>query len=123
MTKQIDLSNMNYYEVEPENNSFFDVVTDITHRCNMECKNCYVPNRFIPDMEVEPYEKFVSKLPKPIMLRIVGAEPTLHPQLIDFINIGFKYGHNCILITNGLRMASQSFVCLLYTSPSPRDDR
>jgi len=110
MTKDIDLNSMNYYELEPENNSFYDIVVDITHRCNMECKNCYVPNRFIPDMRLAEYTKFVAKLPKPVMLRIVGAEPTLHPELTEFIRIGFEHGHNCILITNGLRLASQPFV-------------
>ena len=33
----------NYYELEPENNIFQDVVIDVTHRCNMNCKNCYIP--------------------------------------------------------------------------------
>ena len=44
---------LNYYEQEPENNTFSDVVIDVTHRCNMNCKNCYIPNRDVPDMDME----------------------------------------------------------------------
>ena len=42
-----------YYELEPEDNYFTDVTADVTHKCNMECSNCYVPNRDIPDMDID----------------------------------------------------------------------
>ena len=42
---------MNYYELLPEKNTFSNIVVDLTHRCNMECANCYIPNRDIPDFE------------------------------------------------------------------------
>ena len=51
---------MSYYELEPENNSFKSVVADLTHRCNMNCKNCYIPNRSFPDMSYTELEKFVK---------------------------------------------------------------
>ena len=44
------------------------------------------------------------------MFRIVGAEPTLHKHCIDFIKIVLDEGHMCLLITNGLRLSSPSFV-------------
>jgi len=48
---------MNYYELPPEQNHFSDVVIDITHRCNMNCKNCYIPNREIPDLDKDIVDK------------------------------------------------------------------
>lgn len=110
MTTPVDLKNLNYYEQEPEDQTFYDIIFDITHRCNMECKNCYIPNRLIPDMRLEEYTAFIKRLTKKVMIRLVGAEPTLHPQLIDFINIAHKHGHRSVVITNGLRLASESFV-------------
>lgn len=110
MTHLIDLKNLNYYEQEPEDNTFFELMVDITHRCNMECKNCYLPNRLIPDMKLEEFTSFVKRLPRPVVIRLVGAEPTLHPQLLDFINITHQYGHRSVIITNGLRLASDSFI-------------
>lgn len=37
MNKVIPISKIDYFELEPENNIFYSVVADITHRCNMEC--------------------------------------------------------------------------------------
>ena len=42
-----------YYEVEPEDCNFTDVTADVTHKCNMACTNCYIPNRDIPDMDID----------------------------------------------------------------------
>ena len=41
-----------YYEQKPEENTFNLIVVDLTHRCNMNCENCYIPNRDLPDMDV-----------------------------------------------------------------------
>ena len=35
----------------PEENPFNTVFVDLTHRCNMKCRNCYIPNRQVPDMD------------------------------------------------------------------------
>ena len=43
---------MKYITLEPEDSIFDVLVADITHRCNMECANCYIPNREIPDMDI-----------------------------------------------------------------------
>jgi len=44
---------MPYTELLPQDNTFTNIVIDLTHRCNMECANCYIPNRNIPDLEVD----------------------------------------------------------------------
>ena len=75
-----------YYELEPENNTFQDVVIDVTHRCNMTCKNCYIPNRDIPDMNMERMLAAISKFPKKTMIRIIGAEPTMRKDLFEMIS-------------------------------------
>jgi len=109
MTKDIDFSNLNYYEQEPEENTFSDIVIDLTHRCNMECKNCYIPNRLFPDMEFEKFYKWLGRLSGRCMIRLVGAEPTLHPHIDKFINATTEFGHMNVLCTNGLRLSSNNF--------------
>ena len=52
---------MSYYEIEPEESQFGSVVADITHKCNMECANCYIPNRDIPDMDIDKFYNVVSR--------------------------------------------------------------
>tara|TARA_Y100000114_G_C11719072_1_gene307520 strand:+ start:26 stop:907 length:882 start_codon:yes stop_codon:yes gene_type:complete len=100
---------MNYYELAPEDNSFIEVVADVTHRCNMSCKNCYIPNREIPDMDTEKLIECVSKFPKRVMVRIIGAEPTMRKDLPDIITRVKKAGHKVCLLTNGLRLSKPSY--------------
>ena len=107
---------LNYYEVIPEENTFVDIMVDITHKCNMTCKNCYIPNRDVPDMDLEKYRDFISRLKGRCMIRIVGAEPTMNPLCEEYIKIAFEYGHRCIVLTNGLRLAHTNYVDKLHTS-------
>ena len=100
---------LNYYEQNPEDNSFIEVVADVTHRCNMSCKNCYIPNRDIPDMDIDKLIECVSKFPKRTMIRIIGAEPTMRNDLPEIITRVKDAGHKVCLLTNGLRLAKPRY--------------
>lgn len=101
---------LNYYEQDPEDNTFIEVVADVTHRCNMNCKNCYIPNRDVPDMNIDNLIDCVSKFPKRTMIRIIGAEPTMRNDLPEIITRVKSAGHKVCLLTNGLRL-SRSHYC------------
>lgn len=97
---------MNYYELEPEENTFKTLVTDITHRCNMECANCYIPNRIIPDMNIDRLYEFARRLPKRTEFRLMGGEPTVRRDLPDIIKTLRELGHRPTILTNGLRLGN-----------------
>ena len=101
---------INYYELKPEENHFDDVVIDVTHRCNMQCKNCYIPNREIPDMDADRMIEAISKFPKKTTIRIIGAEPTMRKDLPDLITRIKQVPHRMALLTNGLRLARLNYV-------------
>lgn len=101
---------MNYYELEPEENHFSDIMVDVTHRCNMTCKNCYIPNRDIPDMDANRLIETIKKFPQRTMIRIVGAEPTMRKDLPALIKRIRETGHRATLLTNGLRLANNDYV-------------
>ena len=101
---------MKYFELEPEQNTFDLLVADITHKCNMECANCYIPNRDVPDMDEKKLYNFLRKLPNRIVLRLIGAEPTMRNDLPDMIREVRKCGHNVSLTTNGLKLASKKYI-------------
>jgi len=107
---------LEYYELEPEDNTFNLLVADITHKCNMECSNCYIPNRDIPDMNEQLLYKFLRKLPNRIVVRLIGAEPTMRKDLPDLITEIKKCGHNVSLTTNGLKLASKKYLNSLKSS-------
>jgi len=104
------MSTLNYYEQNPQDNTFAEVVADVTHRCNMKCKNCYIPNRNIPDMDIDKLIYCISKFPKRIMIRIIGAEPTMRKDLPSIITRVKKAGHKVCLLTNGLRLSKLSYI-------------
>lgn len=107
---------MNYYELEPKDNFFTDIIIDVTHRCNMTCKNCYIPNRDIPDMDIDKMISAIEMLPKRTMIRIIGAEPTMRSDLPEIITRIRNSGHRCTLLTNGLRLARDSYVKTLKSA-------
>jgi molybdenum cofactor biosynthesis enzyme MoaA len=104
---------MNYYELAPDQNHFSDVMIDVTHRCNMTCKNCYIPNRNIPDMDIDKMIEAISKFPERTMIRIVGAEPTVRKDLPEIISRIRETGHRATLLTNGLKLGNNNYVARL----------
>ncbi|MCP4377455.1 MAG: radical SAM protein, partial [bacterium] len=97
----------------PEGSPFEAIMVDLTHRCNIECANCYLPNRDIPDMDVEKLIDLLQRLPRRTLIRLVGAEPTLRDDLCDIIRITRELGHSVSLISNGLKLARESYVIRL----------
>ena len=46
----------------PEQSPYDIVMVDVTHRCNMTCANCYLPNRVIPDMDARWLSSIFKRL-------------------------------------------------------------
>lgn len=91
-------------------NPFESLFIDITNRCNMSCNFCYNPNRSQADMSLEYFKKICSDLPFPVAMKIGGGEPTLHPQLPDFIRTAHRHRHTVYIASNGLRYADRDFM-------------
>ena len=89
-----------------EDNPFPFLFVDLTYRCNMACNVCYNPVRPIPDMTLDYFTEAVSRLPKPIEIRMLGGEPTIHKQFFEFVDTAFKYGHNVYVSSNGKKAAN-----------------
>jgi len=107
---------MNYFEVTPEENTFTNIVVDLTHRCNMECANCYIPNRDVPDLDKDRLYDFLSRLPERTYIRLIGAEPTMRTDLPEIIAKVKELGHRPSVTTNGLKLANRSYVKKLKDS-------
>lgn len=95
---------------EPENNPFETIMVDVTHRCNMECSNCYLPNRDIPDMDINKLYKAINMLPSKTFIRLIGAEPTMRSDIFNIIKTIKSKGHHVSLTTNGLKLANELYV-------------
>lgn len=94
----------------PELCSYETVLVDVTHRCNMTCANCYVPNRSIPDLDRQWLISIFERLPRGRYLRFIGGEPTLRDDLPELIRAARACGHHPMVISNGLRWANRAYV-------------
>lgn len=107
---------ISHYEVQPEKNTFSHIFVDLTHKCNMACANCYVPNRTIPDLDISKLYEFAARLPKPVTFRLIGGEPTLRKDLPEIISKLGGLGHQTTLFTNGLLLEDNYLVSELKSA-------
>ena len=105
--------NLNYYELKPEDNRFATIFVDLTHKCNMKCANCYLPNRTIADMDKSKLFDLLKRLPFRCHIRLVGAEPTMRPDLPEIIYKVRQLKHHPMLVTNGLKLSDKNYTLSL----------
>src|SRR5262245_54523686 len=99
-----------YQTYLPENCPFETVIVDVTHRCNMGCRNCYIPNRTIQDLDADWLATIFSRLPRGTYVRLVGGEPTMRDDLPQLIRQVRQHGHHPVILTNGLKLANRAYV-------------
>ena len=105
-----------HFSIEPGANTFETIVVDLTHRCNMECANCYIPNRTLPDLDIDRLFDTLKRLPKRTYIRLMGGEPTLREDLPQIITGVIKCGHRPGLLTNGLKLARRTYCEKLWAA-------
>lgn len=94
----------------PEDCPYDTVLIDVTHRCNMACANCYVPNRSIPDLDAGWLSSILARMPRGKYIRFVGGEPTLRRDLPELIMDVRRLGHHPVVVSNGLKFADRAYV-------------
>ena len=74
---------------------------DVTYKCNLKCINCNRSCTQVPsnlEMPVEDIERFIRESvvqdAKWERIRILGGEPTLHPLILDIIDLLRAYKRN-----------------------------
>jgi uncharacterized radical SAM superfamily Fe-S cluster-containing enzyme len=104
---------------------FSALVVEVTDDCNFRCPTCIASSE--PGAgntkRLSTIEKMISaaesSVRKPDILMISGGEPTIHPKIIEILQLACasSIGH-VILITNGKRIADEtSFVQALAALP------
>ncbi len=85
----------------------------VTTKCSLKCKNCIL---FIPYYEnaqhvsfkefQDDLDSYFKRVDKVLNFRLLGGEPFLHPEFVEFLNyIGEKYRNkinSLELVTNGM---------------------
>ncbi len=76
----------------------------VTSRCNLACRHCYLGRRKIDDLEVGRVEDILDEFEALQGLRILlsGGEPLLYPFFLQLNQILPNYQFRKVLLTNGL---------------------
>jgi len=86
----------------------------VTNACNLECPLCFADagtrensNYWLTTDQVNfMLDRLLAYEGKPELVQFSGGEPTLHPNLVDFINLARQKGIQYVMVnTNGLRIA------------------
>lgn len=80
---------------------------EITSRCNLTCDHCArsFHKRSGSDMTLDAFEYLLDLMPSTYKVVLVGlGEPTLHPRLVDFVNLATSRGLKVGMVTNAMAM-------------------
>lgn len=86
----------------------------LTDHCNLDCKGCghFSPLAAPNFASIEQYRLDLSRLSQLFsnirIIRLMGGEPLLHPEVIDFIAMTYRFfpHANIRFVTNGLLLTS-----------------
>jgi len=86
---------------------------EVNSNCNLDCPICFADSGHQPDgfsLTMEQVEAgidaFVRAEGEPEVLMLSGGEPSIHPQILDFIAMARDKGiRHVVLNTNGIRLA------------------
>jgi len=85
----------------------------ITYKCNLRCVGCnrfaFLNDTHTPDMTLDDAKKCCEEAPKYGFhtVIILGGEPTLHPDFLNFVDLGLKHFNEVYVFTNGATQDSQ----------------
>jgi 7,8-dihydro-6-hydroxymethylpterin dimethyltransferase len=85
-------------------------IIEVNSVCNMDCPLCFADarpgfNLSLPEVE-QLLDDFVRTEGNPEVVQFSGGEPTLHPQIIEFVQAAKDRGIRLVMInTNGKRIA------------------
>jgi MoaA/NifB/PqqE/SkfB family radical SAM enzyme len=85
----------------------------LTNECNLHCEYCFAapffregnqPGKWVSSEVFEQYLAYLDRSDIP-QARLLGGEPTLHPDFARFVRRALEYGKHVALFTNGFMPA------------------
>jgi len=75
----------------------------ITNRCNLHCRHCYIGNGLNQDLTIETIEMALEEFEQMQGLRLLlsGGEPFMHPFFWQINDILERYEFRSVLLSNG----------------------
>ena len=99
-----------YFKVNAENYPQRDYIIRMTERCNLACPICLAKanTEDTNDISLESVRDFMESR-RGIKIDLMAAEPTLRPDLEEWVRTVKAAGNIAALHTNGLKLAKRSY--------------
>ncbi len=86
---------------------------EVNSGCNLDCPICFADSGHQPDgfsltrnQIASMLDTFVAAEGEPEVVQFSGGEPTIHPQIVDFVQLAKERGIRFVMLnTNGIRLA------------------
>ena len=84
-----------------ENGKAFDITVELTHRCNMACRHCYI----VPgegELSLSQWLGILAQLAAHgvFVLTVTGGEPTVYTQFFEFLELATRFGFALRIFSN-----------------------
>jgi radical SAM protein with 4Fe4S-binding SPASM domain len=81
----------------------------LTDRCNLQCRHCYIGDGFHQDLSIGQIERVLREFEEMQGLRLLlsGGEPLLHPHFWEVNDILKDYAFRSVLLSNGTRITKE----------------
>ena len=81
----------------------------ITNRCNLQCRHCYIGDGLHQDLSMRQVERVLEEFEEIQGLRLLlsGGEPLLHPRFWEINDILKNYAFRSVLLSNGTRITKE----------------
>jgi uncharacterized radical SAM superfamily Fe-S cluster-containing enzyme len=88
-------------------------VIEVNSGCNLDCPICFADSGHQPDgfslsrdQVAFMLDTFVAAEGEPEVVQFSGGEPTIHPEIVDFVHLAKERGIRSVMLnTNGIRLA------------------
>lgn len=104
-----ELSKLDTVKAKPDQTAIM-----LTYKCNMHCPVCCVKANQVNISDFKTGN--LDKVNRYKTIFLTGGEPTLRPDLIKIVRILKKRKKRIVLLTNGIKLASEEFVKSLKKS-------
>lgn len=105
-------------------------ILEVNSGCNLDCPLCFADSGHQPDgfslthqQVAAALDGFMKAEGNPEVVMLSGGEPTIHPDILDFVGMAIERGIELVVLnTNGIRLARDpAFVrALAAFEPRPR---
>lgn len=103
-----------YFQVNDQAYPQRDYIVRMTERCNLACPICLAKanTEDTPDLDLSGLERLISSR-RGVKIDLMAAEPTLRPDLLDWVKRVRASGNVAALHTNGIKLTDADLVAEL----------